>query len=288
MKYRKKIMLGTIAGIAAAVALAVSFFITKENSTAVALSDKFNVYVQNGNYSYAAALYDSNVSNKYFLKRVNGIIDIQKNTIIENINVSNVEKAKEFCGFLEKINKNEIRDQILQVVGGVEEERNQKAEKAMAEKKAEEEAQKAESTAYEKADFIHYHNSRYGFSIDYPDFLTEKRVSTSGNAVEFSNSQGTVKLTATGKNNSFKVTAEGLYNNVISEKKNIISKSLDEKSFVVSWEEEDKIYYSDYEVGKGSIDSFQICYPKENKDEFSSIIEKIKAGFSTSGLDASW
>lgn len=117
-----------------------------------------------------------------------------------------------------------------------------------------------------KFTYKNYANSRFGFSIDYPDFLTNNSISTNGDGIILTSQTGDAKLTVSGINNSLNSTAKSEYNNAVSSNNNISYKIQSGNWFILSWVENNKIVYEKEIVGTGSINTFILEYPIDQKN----------------------
>ena len=132
-----------------------------------------------------------------------------------------------------------------------------------------------------------YYNSRFGCSIDYPDFLIEQPAPANNDGRIFLSEDGTVSLTCSGSNNIMFTTAEKMYNDEIERNSNITYKNLSERSYVISWEENNEIYYKCSVVGESSINTFYLRYPKEKEEMFVDIVNRCYESFTPGDLSKS-
>lgn len=133
--------------------------------------------------------------------------------------------------------------------------------------------------------YIPYTNSRFGFSIFYPDFLTTIYYSDSGDGVEFSNATNDVKLTVNGKNLNFKSTAKREYDEDLGLQINVIDHKLEDNSYTISGSKGDYLYYQYVVVGNSSANKFKLVYPKNYEEEFKPIINRLKSSFNTPNIN---
>ncbi len=164
---------------------------------------------------------------------------------------------------------------------------NKKEQQLEEEKKQEESKQeevKQEETT-QNLGYNNYYNTRYKFSIDYPDFLIEQPAPTNNDGRVFKNSSGTVSLVVSGYNNVLYETAESGYNEALSTLNGVEYKNLSERSYVISWQENNEIVYLCKVFGQGSINSFSIRYPKNEANAYSKIVERLYNSFTPGNLD---
>lgn len=132
---------------------------------------------------------------------------------------------------------------------------------------------------YGSYSYIKYANPRYGFSIEYPSFLTEKRESEKGEGAILQNKENTVVLILSGTNNVLQQNVEEIYQGYVNNTKGITHKKIIGNSFIIAADNENNSYFIYEEVGGGSINTFIIGYPKEDAKEFSKIIKHMKETF---------
>lgn len=137
----------------------------------------------------------------------------------------------------------------------------------------------------ENISYLKYGNARFGFIIDYPDFLTEARESMNGDGVTLTNPENTVCLKAYGLNNVLSQTTKDYFE---SDKESIdvdiAYEALFDNSYILSWEDNGLIYYKYTVVGTGCYNGFYISYPKEEKEKFDEIVSTIYNSFKTGDL----
>lgn len=132
-----------------------------------------------------------------------------------------------------------------------------------------------------------YRNSRYGFSIEYPNTLKIRKEPTNRDGITLSAVENNVELIVFGSNNMSKETAESTFKLVIEEHPDASYKRLQENWFVASWIQGDKIVYYKSVVGEGSKNIFIFKYPLSQKVYYDSIVARISSSFKTPGIDSS-
>ena len=132
-----------------------------------------------------------------------------------------------------------------------------------------------------------YTNNRYGFSIDYPNNLTQDSPPQNGAGQSFKNADNSVVVSVSGSNNVFNETAKSLYDKQLSNLKvkpdyNVVK----ENYYVISWEQDGSVYYEYYSVGgnNGSIQGFEIKYPSNQKKNYEPMVDKIYKSFKPGDL----
>ncbi|WP_461207272.1 hypothetical protein [Clostridium sp. DL1XJH146] len=131
--------------------------------------------------------------------------------------------------------------------------------------------------------YLLYVNDRFGFSIQYPEFLCNGEESFNGDGITLTSESGEVELAVWGAHNVLEETIESLYNEEINKHPNAAYKVIRDDFFVVSWVEGDKIFYENTVVSEDVINTFVIQYPVEQKEEFDPIVTEIYHNFYTTG-----
>ena len=134
--------------------------------------------------------------------------------------------------------------------------------------------------------YVKYHNSRYMYSIEYPDNFVRNPESDNGDGRSFYSNDGKAKLLVYGSNNVCNFDTNGFYNwTITNENYTPEFKNISDDECVISWKDKDLIYYQCSRVGKGSIDTFIISYPESYKDKYSKVVEWIYNSFETPALN---
>lgn len=126
-----------------------------------------------------------------------------------------------------------------------------------------------------------YENPRYGFSIEYPSFLTEMKESQNGDGIVLQNKENTIVVILSGVNNALHKTSRELYESYLNNTRGVVDKKRIDNSFMIAAENGNNSYYIYEVVGEGSINTFIIGYPKEDSKEFDKIIKEMKKSFET-------
>lgn len=131
----------------------------------------------------------------------------------------------------------------------------------------------------EEVTYTKYLNPRFGFKIEYPSFLTNKRESENGDGIVLQNSEQNAVLIIAGINNDHNQTPEAIFNSYVKNTKDIVYKKLVGNTFMISAENAGTVYYIFENVGAGSINSFVLGYPKEEGEKFQEVIKHLKKTF---------
>lgn len=138
-----------------------------------------------------------------------------------------------------------------------------------------------EGSKYRNFTYNKYENPGFGFKIEYPSFLTEKSESHNGDGIILKNPENTVVLIVSGMNNGMSETPKNLYEGYVNNTKGITYKKLIGNAFMISAENGNNVYFIYEVVGKGSINTFVLGYPKEDAKTFEGIIKQMKQSFET-------
>lgn len=130
-----------------------------------------------------------------------------------------------------------------------------------------------------------YKNPRFGYSIEYPSFLTEVSESKNGDGVVLKDKDNSVVVILSGFNNEKHKTAEEFYNEYLKNTTGIVNKKIVDNFFMITAENEKITCYIYEIVGEGSVNTFVVGYPKEEQKEFEKIINQMKKSFETPQID---
>ena len=154
-------------------------------------------------------------------------------------------------------------------------------------KSAQETTQDQTASKDSTVSYKQYANSRFGFSIEYPDtFATAS--SDNGDGTTLSSPDGSAVLTVSGSNNVLGDTVTTMYNTLLAEHSDASDKAYGDDWAAVSWISGDNIIYEKCVVGSGSVNTFVFKYPAAQKDYYKSIITYIDASFKTPGVGDSY
>jgi len=218
-----------------------------------------------------------------------------KDTILlanNSITASNYEEATLYIDELMKLDPNNIEANTLRtnMDKRIQEEEDRVAAEKVAAEKAEAEILAAEKAEAEKANrltYTKYHNSRYGFTITYPNHLIMGDPPSNGDGQTFSSPDGST-LTVYGSNNIFDETAYTLYDNLLQSVGDVsYSEQLDNWYAVLGYDHEDMIYKREV-VGSGSINTLIFTYPPELDSKYTEFLNNMNTYFETPNLDESF
>lgn len=125
-----------------------------------------------------------------------------------------------------------------------------------------------------------YSNQRFGFSIEYPDYLKVIVDPENGDGIQVGNED--LKLTVSGGYNVLNETPDSMEKELINGKDNISYKEKGKDFFVASWIEGDTVIYQYKKIGKNMIQGFVLEYNKSKIKEFDPIVNRIYKSFKAS------
>lgn len=135
-------------------------------------------------------------------------------------------------------------------------------------------------------EYTTYTNSRYGFSIKYPVDFIPMAPPANGDGRGFMRNDGKVVISGSGHNNALFWTIQQYYDEAISSiNGNISYKVLNNNNYAISWEENGMIYYEYSILGKDSMNTFRVKYPKEEQEKYNKMVDEIYRTFYTPGID---
>ncbi|MGL5087456.1 MAG: hypothetical protein ACRC68_17345, partial [Clostridium sp.] len=137
---------------------------------------------------------------------------------------------------------------------------------------------------FKNTKYIKYTNSRFGFSIEYPDFLEMQEAPTNDDGRIFISKDKNIKLVVSGYNNVLNDTVNSLYNDDINKLINIGYKSISERSYVVTWRDGDIMKYKSVVVGIDKINNFTVEYNKKYDNDMNIITGEIYNSFMPGSL----
>lgn len=140
-----------------------------------------------------------------------------------------------------------------------------------------------------------YTNSRYGFSVELPASYTKGADPTNGDGLEFHSSDGRATVTMSGSNNTESLSVEQAlnyytegagwtqptYQNVSGNR--ITASGLNQPEFGAT-PDNTSIFYEQYLVGPGSIDSMTWNYPQPDKDAYDAAVAHAAKTFQSGDL----
>lgn len=128
--------------------------------------------------------------------------------------------------------------------------------------------------------YVKYTNERFGFSIEYPDYLEVLLDPDNGDGIKVGDKD--LRLTVSGSYNVLNETPESMEEEIVKTKSNISYKEKGKDFFVASWLEGDKVIYEYRKVGKNMIQGFILEYNESKIKEFEPIVNKIYKSFKAS------
>lgn len=275
--------------------LAIIFFIT---GCGVSESNKevVNSFIKNfndENYDYARSLYYENKQNEETKESIGLFLDevlegYEQNLSKEGIKINDIDKLKESIDCIEEIKGGESTKNIRSKLKKIEEEKKEDEEKIKIKEREMKSYKKEVNEKVNNVVYKKYINNRYGFSIDYPDFLTKVSYSENGDGIHLTNKNEDVILGVSGRNNVLYDTVESEYKETLRRYSNITYKKVFKNGFVVSGIENGNIFYINEVIGEGAINSFYIEYPRSREKEFDSIVKRIYKSFKTGNLAMSY
>jgi|GEM_PF-5737153 len=125
-----------------------------------------------------------------------------------------------------------------------------------------------------------YNNERFGFSFEYPDFLTMAPPPTNGDGVEIYSNDG-FELTAYGAHiMDPSRDIDDYYNEATEDLTNIAYQKKADDWFVLSYKSNDIVTYSKFYLGESQLNSLTITYPDSQKEKYDPITARISKSFS--------
>lgn len=146
------------------------------------------------------------------------------------------------------------------------------------------EDKKVEKKENEEIVYNKYTNSRYGFSIDYPNnYKVEETLQNRDGAIISSEK---ARLTVFGNNNVLNFDVKSYYDFDTSQiNDEIIYKVIQDNWFIISWIEGHNIVYQKTVVGKESTNTFILTYPKVDAGKYDEVIKGLNESFKTPGIN---
>lgn len=145
-----------------------------------------------------------------------------------------------------------------------------------------------ETTKGSAVTYRQYANSRFGFSIEYPDTFTASGSADNDDGTTLSSPDGSAVLTVSGSNNVLDDTVTSMYNTLLAEHSDALAKAYGDDWAEVSWKSGDNIVYEKCVIGTGSVNTFVFKYPAAEKDYYQAVISYIAASFKTPGVGDSY
>jgi hypothetical protein len=142
------------------------------------------------------------------------------------------------------------------------------------------------STMSQRQGFTLYHNSRYGYSIEYPASFKKQPPPANNDGRTFVSPDGKATLIVYGTFNVFNDTAESAYHKESKEIKDPGAyKTCGKNWYVISWVEGSTVIYVKAYVGKSSLNTFRFTYPSKQSREYNPITTHLEATFRPGAID---
>ena len=152
---------------------------------------------------------------------------------------------------------------------------------SLEEKKYEEEKKKEKQI--DKANYISYFNSRYDYSIKYPDNITNKRESSNGDGCTFKiYNEFEMKVWGSYVFSEYEKGISQYYEEELNGTSSVIYNTLKNNWFVISGYRNNKVYYTKQILENGILKVLYITYDKSFKDKYDQYIETISKSFKSS------
>lgn len=136
--------------------------------------------------------------------------------------------------------------------------------------------------------YLHYSNARYGYSIDYPDFLEKGPAPANNDGRTFTSRDGRVTLSVFGTNNVMNEGLQETYRNLLREKGGSVAyHTVGRNWLAISWRAEGKIFYEKLYHGPGSWNAFILSYPASQRARFDAIVARLAGSFRPGDLRTS-
>ncbi len=131
-----------------------------------------------------------------------------------------------------------------------------------------------------------YTNSRYGYSIYYPQELNPNRMPANGDGQAFTSNDGSLSLTVFGSNLVSEEEIKDLYMDWMNTIQGEITYTvLEDNYFVLSWLEGNTIHYQKSYSGTGSQNTFIFSYPQDRAKDYNGAVEILESSFTPGDLD---
>ncbi|WP_139205863.1 hypothetical protein [Halobacillus alkaliphilus] len=128
--------------------------------------------------------------------------------------------------------------------------------------------------------YTSYKNKRYGFSFEYPDFLSMAPPPTNGDGVELYSNDG-FELIAYGAHvMDPSMDIDDYYNQATEEIPNIAYQKKTDDWFVLSYKSNDTVTYFKFYLGESQLNNLTITYPDSQKEKYDPITARISKSFS--------
>lgn len=131
-----------------------------------------------------------------------------------------------------------------------------------------------------------YHNSRYGYSIEYPAGFKKQPPPANNDGRTFISPDGKATLNIYGVFNVFNDTPESSYHKALKEVTDPKPyKTRGKNWYVISWVNGSTIIYTKTYVGKEALNTFIFAYPQSQSKHYTPIITHLEATFRPGPID---
>ena len=131
-----------------------------------------------------------------------------------------------------------------------------------------------------------YHNSRYGFSIEYPASFTSEPPPENNDGRTFVSRDRKATIAVYGNYNVFDDSLESAMKKALEEiKVPIAYKTKGKNWYVISWKEKEMITYIKTYVGKSALNTFLFTCPAAQKERYDSVTAYCEKSFRPGPLD---
>jgi hypothetical protein len=131
-----------------------------------------------------------------------------------------------------------------------------------------------------------YCNTRYGFCVNYPSYLSPDIPPQNGDGQKFFIKKG-LTMTVSGSNNVLNYSLHQIMTSQKTELDRITYQHQSKNYFILSGYKQNQIIYIKIYIGSGSINSLHLNYPLQLKTKYDRIITKISQSFQPGNLEES-
>ncbi|MGL5380339.1 hypothetical protein [Clostridium sp.] len=132
---------------------------------------------------------------------------------------------------------------------------------------------------YSNVSYRTYHNSVFGYNIDYPNFLSYSEGFNTSDGVVLSDINSDIRFVVYANKNADYQGIENVYKNDLLGKSKIIDSSLNKRVYEVRSENDEKYVYKRVIVSDDIIYSYEMIYPKELEEVMVGVIRDINKSF---------
>ncbi|MDV3002479.1 MAG: hypothetical protein N5P05_004134 (plasmid) [Chroococcopsis gigantea SAG 12.99] len=136
-------------------------------------------------------------------------------------------------------------------------------------------------------DYNRYCNGRFGFCFDYPKNVKREHPPINGAGITFINNDG-LQIEGGGINNVLNYTLDDDKKMTAQNFDRITYEAKGNNWYVLSGYQKENIVYCKTYLGKGSINSLYIKYPKSLKKKYDLLVSRVSLSFKPSNLNESY